>query len=285
MNNLLANPTTLKYKEKEYIKHIEKERENGFADREIDRLHASISSVIERTKAFVDGGFYEKTKLYMADEAVDGHQVFLANDKNLMDYDSSIFFKDSEGKTYLVIDLGQGLSYNDWPSSLPVYETKAYIYPSEDFKSLSKVIFQYKRVNSLGTRHVREMRRIINPSPVISQPMKLEGLKVKGDLPKLQEELVVEDNVTADINNDIVLEYYTSNDGVNVWPDYPIIPQKPALISKLNDPNDLLDFRVQKRLVDQYRGDLKKVYKSLAHRFHIMELNKRGTNFKMLADF
>jgi hypothetical protein len=284
MSYLLAVPTTMSKKEQRYIKHIESIRENGFVDREVDRLHGSISAILARTKVYLDKGFYEKTKQYMADEAVDGHKIFLADKENLIYYHSDIFFQDEEGKTYIVVDLGQGLSYNDFPSR-HIFERKAFVYPSDDFLSLSKVIVQFKRVDATDKSYVREMRRIINLTPVASQPMKFEGEKVKGDLPKLQEELIVADSVKADTNDDILLEYYTSNDGVNVWPDLPILKQKPALVAKLNDKEDLLDYRIQKKLFDQYREALRKINKDLEHRLYLMELNKRGTNFKMLAEY
>ncbi len=284
ISSLFAVPTTMSKKEQRHIKHIESVRENGFVDREVDRLHGSISAILARTKVYLDKGFYEKTKQYMADEAIDGHKIFLADKENLIYFHSDIFFKDEEDKTYIVVDLGQGLSYNDFPSK-HIFERKAFVYPSDDFLSLSKVIVQFKRADATDKNYVREMRRIVNPTPLASQPMKFEGEKVKGDLPKLQEELIVTDSVKADTNDDILLEYYTSNDGVNVWPDLPILKQKPALVAKLNDKEDLLDYRIQKKLFDQYREALRKIHTDLEHRLYLMELNKRGTNFKMLADY
>ncbi|MCB1156855.1 MAG: hypothetical protein H7A25_24810 [Leptospiraceae bacterium] len=282
-SSLLARPTTLQKSEKHELRYIESRRTEGFGDREIDRLHTSIASILAKTKVFLDKGFYEKSKLYMDSEPVEGHMVYLADTENMMYYDKSIFFKDGEGKPYVVIDLGQGLSWNDYPTSF-TYESKAFVYPSDDFKSLAKVIMQFKRTNADKVPHIREMRRLVNETAVSASPVQFEGEEDK-NLPKVQEENVVDTKAKKDNNADIRLEYYTSNDGVNFWPDKPDIQQKPGMVAKLHDLEDVLSYDNQKNMFDNYKTSLQKIEKTLKKRLYIMELNKRGTNRKMLINY
>ncbi len=198
--NLFAERTTLRQEEIDELKYIDAVRTHGFADRILDRLHKSVALNITRIKELADKNYLKNGYRYLQHEPVDESII----SKN------QLFFIDKENKPYLKLDLGQGVTYEDYPNR-HIFDTKAFVYVSDDGKSLSKIIFQFTRVNYTGTKYVKEVRRIINPSPNSPEPMKREGEKVN-DVKKIQEENIVDDSVAPDTNSDIVIEYYSGHD-------------------------------------------------------------------------
>lgn len=265
-SSLLSAPTTLTQDEQDEIKKIEYHRGISFGDREIDRLHASIINTITKIKVSVDSGFYSKYNRYMEELPLD---------------EKPVFQKDASGKTYIEVFLDQGITHNDFPDSYSTFDTRAFIYPSEDFKTLTKVIIQFKKTKESSLEHIREMRRIVNNTPNFPATTKLEGQMVNG-VRKIQEENIYEE-AKADANDDIVLEYYSSNDGVMYWANKPDIAEKPGMENKLHDiAKDLLPFDLQKSMIKSYKKSLQQVNKTLDRKFYIMELNKNTTTKKML---
>lgn len=198
--NLFAERTTLRQEEIDELKYIDAIRTHGFADRILDRLHKSLAINITRIKELADKNYLKNGYRYLQHEPVDESII----SKN------QLFFTDKENKSYLKLDLGQGVTYEDYPNR-HIYDTKAFVYVSDDGKSLSKIIFQFTRVNYTGTKYVKEVRRIINPSPNSPEPMKREGEKIN-DVKKIQEENIVDDSVAPDTNSDIVIEYYSGHE-------------------------------------------------------------------------
>ena len=197
---IFAEPTTPKQSEIDELKYIDAIRTHGFADRILDRLHNSIALNVTRIKTLADQNYLKNGYRYVQHEPIDESII----NKN------ELFFKDKDNKPYLKLDLGQGVTYEDYPNR-HIYDTKAFVYVSEDGKSLSKIIFQFSKVNYTGTTYVKEVRRIINPTPYTTEPVKREGEKENGSK-KIQEENITDDNVAPDTNNDIVIEYYSGHD-------------------------------------------------------------------------
>lgn len=197
---LVAEPTTLRQEEKDELKYIDSIRMHGFADRIIDRLHKSIALNITRIKELGDKNYLKNGYRYLQHEPIDESII----NKN------QLFFTDKENKQYLKLDLSQGVTYEDYPNR-HIFDTKAFVYLNPDGKSLSKVIFQFSRVNSTGTNYVKEVRRIINPTPNSPEPLKREG-ELVNDVKKLQEENILDDSVAPDTNSDIIVEYYSGHD-------------------------------------------------------------------------
>lgn len=197
---LFAEPTTLRQEEKDELKYIDAVRTHGFADRIIDRLHKSIAMNITRIKALADKNYLKNGYRYLQHEPVD-ESIISKNE---------LFFTDKDNKSYLKLDLGQGVTYEDYPNR-HIFDTKAFVYLNDDGKSLSKIIFQFSRVNYNGTTYVKEVRRIINPSPNSPEPIKREGEKVN-DVKKIQEENILDESVAPDTNSDIVIEYFSGHD-------------------------------------------------------------------------
>ncbi|MBP7283733.1 MAG: hypothetical protein KBA66_19250 [Leptospiraceae bacterium] len=197
---LYAEPTTLRQEEKDELKYIDAMRAKGFSDRILDRLHKSIALNITRIKDLAEKNYLKNGYRYLQHEPVD-ESIISKNE---------LFFTDKENKLYFRLDLGQGVTNEDYPNR-HIFDTKAFVYLNEDGKSLSKIIFQFTRVNTTGTTYVKEVRRIINPTPNSPEPIKLEGEKVN-DVKKIQEENIVDESVASDTNNDIVIEYFSGHD-------------------------------------------------------------------------
>ncbi|MCX8000415.1 MAG: hypothetical protein N3A69_15920, partial [Leptospiraceae bacterium] len=213
------------------------------------------------------------------------------------------FYKDKDGKEYFMINLGQGVTLEDYPNEY-IYESRAYLYLSEDKKGLSKVIIQMNRVNSTGNIYVKEMRRIINPTPFSPGPPKIEGVK-EFDHPKYQEENITDPSIPADENGDLYVEFYTSNDfylddkgnedrfkertheeketRYVVWTDKtPDTKTKPSLVRKLVDDSDIMPFELQKRLYLTYRDTLREIDSKIKAKLNLIELNNRRTIYKIM---
>ncbi len=285
---IYALPTTIKLEEKQYYEYIKKIRSRKFADREIDRLHQSIGTMIGKIQGYVVGNKVRDAARYN-DHIPSDEQTF--------------FYKDKEGKEYFLLELSQGVTREDYPNE-HVYETKAYLYLAEDKKGLSRVIIQMNRVNSSGNIYVKEMRRIINPTPFSPGPPKVEGEK-ELDHPKYQEENITDLSIPADENGDIYVEFYTSNDfylddkGVEdrfkdrspeeketryvVWTDKtPDTKTKPGLVRKLIDDTDIMPFDLQKKIYLTYRDILREIDSKVKSKLHLIELNNHRTIYKVM---
>lgn len=211
---LFAEPTTIRQEEKDQLKFIDAVRAHGFADRILDRLHKSIALNITRIKELADKNYLKNGYRYLQHEPID-ESIISKNE---------LFFKDKDNKPYLKLDLGQGVTYEDYPNR-HIYDTKAFVYLNDDGKSLSKIIFQFSRVNYTGTTYVKELRRIINPTPNSPEPLKREGEKVN-DVKKIQEENILNESVEPDTNSDIIIEYYSGHDK-----NLPVM-EEPKLVAK-----------------------------------------------------
>jgi hypothetical protein len=286
---LFAVPTTMKLEEKEYYQYVQKMRSRKFSDREIDRLHQSLGTMIGKIQDHVATGAVAQAARY---------NDHLPGDEDVL------FWKDKEGKDYFVMNLSQGITYEDYPT-YHVYETKAYLYPTEDKKGLAKVVVQFNRVNSTGTDYVKEMRRIINPTPNSPGPPKVEGEKVGGDVPKFQEENITDPSIQADENADLIVEFYTSNDfyldeqgkedrfkerapeekeaRYLLWTDKnPDTKTKVGLTRVLGDEKELMPYEVQKKIYLTYRDILRELDSKIKAKLHLIELNKRRTIHKIM---
>lgn len=284
--NLFSVPTTMKLEEKEYYQYVQKIRSRKFADREIDRLHQSLGTMIGKIQEHVSKGSVAQAARY--------------ND-HLPNEEEVLFFKDKEGKEYFTILLSQGITYEDYPT-YHIYETRVYLYPSEDKKGLSKVIVQFNRVNTTGTDYVKEMRRIINLTPNSPGPPKVEGEK---DIPKFQEENITDPSIPADANDDLIIEFYTSNDfyldeqgkedrfkersleekqaRYLIWTDKtPDTKTKVGLTRILGDEKELIPFEVQKKMYLTYRDILRELDSKIKSKLHLIELNRRRTIHKIM---
>ena len=261
----MANPTTVTTEERNFIERTKLIRSVGFRDREIDRLHAMIAREVKEIKSYNDKKYIFETARYYYYEPED---------------EKKYFFTDKDG-TYLEIDLGFGTTFADYPNS-SLYKVKAFIYTSDDGQALKKIILQYKRANDINGIYVKEVRRIINPSPNFPGPPKLEGEKVDG-LRKVQEDSVVDAGIDADDNNDISIEYYTSHDENAVWSDEPaILNTTPKLTYKLNDPERLLPIVVQREIMNKYKKELHRLRNKLEQEKNSIELSFKAYTKKLL---
>jgi hypothetical protein len=267
--SLFSKPTTITLPEKEYYQYIQSVRAKKFSDREIDRIHLSLAKMLERINQFKENGTIGKSSKY---------------NSHLPDSEPIYFLKDKDGKDYFSLFIGQGVTHEDYPVSR-IFNTKVYIYPSEDKKSLSKVIIQYVRVNTDGPVYVKEMRRIINDKPEIPGPPKLEGEKVEGDIPKFQEEITTDPTIAAKENNEILVEYYSGHDELLPWVEETPTPEnKASITSKLYDEADLLPFDMQKKIYISYRDVLRELDSKIKKRLELIELDQR-TTIRKIADF
>lgn len=235
-----SRPVTMTMKEAETMKQIEAIRKSGFADIEIDALHGSLAENLKEIKRLLDLGVDKANARFLYDLPVETAEVFM---------------KDKEGKFYIPFKLRQGTSYLDWPKVF-VYEGYAFIYPTQDFANLDKIIFMFKRVNADGTYYVREMRRLINPTPK--------------SLPKDYRE-----NTPLDSSSDIKLEYYQNFNTYLLWPNNPIQPVEPDVVFQLQKEDDPITFEKQRMVMTNYKKILRELDKEVARRRHNIELDRK----------
>lgn len=235
------------FKERETMKQIEAQRKAGFSDVEIDTLHESISKNIGEIKKLNELGVDKQASVYLTD---------------IPATTSNIFKLDKENKTYLEFPLPQGQSYVDWPK-VYLYDGYAYLYPTEDFQNISKIILMFRRVNADGDVYVKEMRRLINPTP---------------------KSIVFKDDNTAetDSNSDIILEYYQANTSNVIWPNEPIQTSEADVTMELNKEDSPLPYEKQKMIMLQYKKILRNIDKSVARKLRGLQLDQRRMVTKML---
>ncbi|MGJ4715804.1 hypothetical protein FH597_05550 [Leptospira interrogans] len=237
----------LTLEEKEELRQIETVRKGGFTDIEVDNLHASIAGNILKINNLLGNETYKKALRYIEDEPREA---------------AKFLFQDKENKQYLQLDLGLGQSFADYPKTY-LYQSKIYIYPGTDGKSLEKIILQFKRTNAKGEVFIREMRRLINNSP--------KGPTFLGDGKR-----------TPNNNSEILLEFFSSHDTDFLWPDNPIQPVPASVTTKLNEAVNPLPYNKQKQIILQYKRYLRKVDKMVSLRLHTMELDQKMMISKML---
>ena len=240
-------PRFKSFKEMETERQIESERKAGFADIEIDNLHRSIADSIRGIRRLVDLGVDKQATLYLPE--IPATEV-------------DIFKQDKDGKTYIEFDLPQGQSFVDWPK-VYIYNGIGFIYPSEDYSKIEKIILMFRRVNADGFVYIKEMRRLINPSPNFYFSR--------------------EDGTTEiDSNSDIILEYYQSFTSNTIWPDSPHQPFEPNVTMVLNKEDAPLPYEKQKLIMSQYKKILRTVDKSMVRKLRGLELDQRRMVTKML---
>ena len=263
---LMSLPTTITLPEKEYIEYIQSVRTRKFSDREIDRLHQALAQKLEEMKFQVDNNRVKNKARY---------------NSLLPEPEEILFLKDKEGKEYFNIQLGQGISWDEYPTG-NINESRVYLYPTEDKKGLSKVIVQYARVNFTGRNYVKEIRRIINSNPVFPGPPKFEGEKVNGDLPKDQEPVTVDAGIAPQENGDIIVEYYSGHDSNHNWNENNPTPEaKVSITQKLQDEKDLLSFEQQKLVYLTYRNILRELDSKMKNKVHNLNLDRKTTTRKI----
>ncbi len=267
---IYSEKTTLTKAEKDELIFVESMKQKGFSDRLIDRLHKSIAINISRVKALTDSKYIQNAEKYLAD---DPQTVIETSYKK-------VFYQDKENKFYFKLNLSQGMTIEEYPDKY-LFDAKAFVYPAEDGKSLTKVIMQFSRTKYDGSRFVKEVRRIINPTPLSPEPLKREGEKID-EVKKLQEENITDEVVIADKNDDIIIEYYSMHDKDIPWVnETPEIDNPIALKNTLNDPKELLSYGSQKKIFDTYRFVLKALDKELDKRVKDIELTQRVLLKKM----
>lgn len=242
-------PTSATLKERETQRQIELQRKSGFGDNEIDTLHQSIIANLRQIKKFQDQGVDKTAAQYLAHTPQEHKELYK---------------KDKEGKSYLEFKLPQGQSYIDWPK-VYLYDGTAYVYPKEDYSEVDKIILSFRRVNADGTIHVKEMRRLVNPSPKNESVEKDEKGEAK-----------------LDPNSDIRLEYYRSLTSDTIWPNEPVLDAKPDITLVLNDEKDPLPYDKQKHIMLSYKKMLRKIAKATAFRQRILELDQKQMITKIL---
>lgn len=268
--NLYSEKTTLSQQEKDELIFVESMKQKGFSDRIIDRLHKSIAVNISRVKALTDSKYIQNAERYLADDPQTSIETSY----------KKVFFQDKENKPYFKLNLSQGTTIEEYPDKY-LFDTKAFVYVSDDGKSLSKVILQFTRTKYDGNRFVKEVRRIINPTPLSPEPLKREGEKID-EVKKLQEENITDDTIVADKNDDIIIEYYSMHDKDVPWVnETPEIENPIALKNTLNDPKELLSYSSQKKIFDTYKILLKALDKVLDKRVKEIELTQRVLLQKM----
>lgn len=240
-------PVILTFKERETLKQIEAQRKAGFADVEIDTLHESIANNIKGIRRMVELGVDKQATLYLPE---------------IPSSEINIFKQDKDGKTFIEFDLKQGQSFVDWPK-VYLYDGIGFIYPSEDFEKLDKIVLMFRRVNADGFVYIKEMRRLINPSPHFG------GKDGEG-------------NSQIDSNSDITLEYYQSFTSNTIWADKPHQPFEPDVIMELNKEEAPLPYEKQRLIMSQYRKILRRVDKQLGRKLRGLELDQKRMITKML---
>ncbi|MCZ8157783.1 MAG: hypothetical protein O9264_16810 [Leptospira sp.] len=239
---LAEKPASLTLKDRESQKQIDAQRGAGFSDNEIDTLHATISEHLAKMKKLQDLGVDKTAAQYLSQTPETLKELFL---------------KDGEGKPYLEFKLPQGQSYIDWPK-VYLYDGTAFIYPNKDFTELDKIVMMFKRVNADGTVYVKEMRRLINPTPKSQSTEKDE----KGEF-------------KIDVNSDIQLEYFQALTSDTIWPNVPIQKEAANVTMVLNDQKDPLPYDKQKLIMQTYKKMLRKISKVTARRLRNMELDQK----------
>ncbi len=237
-------------------------RESGFADLEIDMMHGRLGRQAATTLT-IPG---------VPEEPGEFYELLATSDARLI-----LKGEDSHGKPYVRVTLREGNTFStDVFPKRYVFRAHAYLFPSEDGSELSKVIFQFYRINYGGSSYKRELRRLIHPNP--KNLARAEGKELTVDLDLLN-------------NSDITLEYFEEASTVQpTWegPDGVPLPEitqiEPKERVQLVNPDTPLNYDEQIRLMVRYKRLLRTVSRLLEARIKSHELD-REMIIEQLLDF
>ncbi len=201
----------------------------GFGDLEVDNLHGSVTRRLTQRIAYGD--------LPLAE----------GSDRDFMKG------RDSSGAVFYRLRLREGTSFGMEVHPVAyIFKAHCYLYPAADGKGLSRVVFQFYRINFSGVNYTRELRRFIHPDPRDL----VQGDRLKQDIKMLD-------------NSKLLLEQYEEPsttkpiwEGIDGIP-LPLLTITPKQKIELNDPKDLMPFEKQVRVINAYKRLLRSVDQQL----------------------
>lgn len=225
-------------------------REIGFGDMEIDNLHGSIAARLTTLRSL--GGIPLQEGSY---------RDFMHG-------------KDEEGREYFRFRFREGTSYSveEFPVNY-IFRSHCYLYPDGEGKGLSRVIFQFYRINFTGLNYSRELRRIIHPDP-----RDVAGGDITGKEIKLLD------------NSEITLEFYEEPSTVKPeWegPDGVPLPNpkiEPRQRVKLNNKENPIPYEKQVRIISRYKKLLRRIDLRIYDMIRERELERR-IRIERILDF
>lgn len=237
-------------------------RESGFADLEIDMMHGRLGRQAAATLT-IPG---------VPEEPGEFYELLATSDARLI-----LKGEDSHGKPYVRVTLREGNTFStDIFPKRYVFRAHAYLFPSDDGTELSKIIFQFYRINFGGSSYKRELRRLIHPNP--KNLAQAEGKDLTAELQLLN-------------NSEITLEYFEEPSEVRpVWegPDGVPVPEitqiQPKERVQLVNPETPLEYDEQIRLMVRYKRLLRTVSQLLEARIESHRLD-REMIIEQLLDF
>ena len=212
----------------------ERARAIGFGDLEVDNLHGSVARRLVQRVGYGD--------LAPAD----------GSDRDFMKG------KDSSGAPFYRLRLREGISFGmDVHPVSYIFKAHCYLYLTPDGKGISRILFQFYRINFSGVSYTRELRRFIHPDPRDL----VAGNRLKPDIKMLDNsKLLLEQYVEPST----VKPFWEGIDGIPA----PILTMKAKQKIELNDPKDLMPFEKQVRVINAYKRLLRAVDQ------HLYELNR-----------
>lgn len=246
-------------------------RKSGFGDLEIDLLHGRIASNLAGVLLIPD--LPEKPAETDPKSYADFWELIATSDNRLIAKG-----KDIHGDPFVRLTLREGSSYSTdiFPVNY-VFRAHCYLFPDPQTGELSRIIFQFYRINYTGSKYARELRRLIHPNP-----------KDRAQAANKQQTEKVE---LLD-NSELTLEYYeTPSDVKPVWEGSDGIPLpdlggnlQPIETVFLNKAETPLDYDEQTRMIVRYKRLLRAVDQLLYTRLRSHELN-REIIIEQLLDF
>ena len=228
-----------------------KSRESGFGDLEIDLIHGSIARNLKKLTSFGDISLEEAS------------------------YGDFMMGKDSKGLVYYRFRIREGDSFsNDVYPTHFLFRAHLYIYPPTGENVLDKIILQYYRINTTGSSYSHEIRRIVHPEPrdaVGEKDIYNEDFQLSSNS-NLQMELYEEPSTAK--------PEWEGKDSVPL----PVISLTPKESVKLNDPNDLLPYERQTKIMAAYKKLLRKADEIIKLRTRHKELD-RSVKIGRIMDF
>ncbi len=239
---------------------MERARKSGFGDLEVDNLHGSIArslaGIVQKGGLVDDSGSYkELIESAMTRRIVTG--------------------KDAEGKTYIRLRLREGLSTGT--AIFPVqyiYRAHCYLYPAQD-GTISKIVFQFYRINYSGTDYIREIRRFVHPDP---------RDKAQASTKKIGAEMELLDN------SKLTLEHYEAGSDKKASIEGPdgvpsaVLKIEPNTRVILNEEKEPIPYEKQVRILSLYKKLLRKIDHDLRRILHERDL-ERNLIIEKVLDF
>ena len=225
-------------------------RKLGFGDLEVDNLHGSISKKLAQIIDY--GGLRKEEGSYL----------------------SFMMGEDQDKKTFFRFRIREGNSYS--VEERPVqylFKAHCYLYLDVNEKKLTKIIFQFYRINFSGINYVRELRRMIHPEPldlVGGDPLK-EDLKTQDNSKLLLEQFEEPSTVKPD---------WEGPDGIPL-PNLSLMPRQRI---ELNNPKDLIPYDKQVRIITRYKRLLRSIDRELQSIIRDHELDRR-IRIEKIMDF